>query len=382
MKALIFSGGGAKGAYQMGVWKALRKLHKKFDIVTGTSIGAINGMMYVQKNYHKCLNLWNTIDFSKLYDDFEINDNKEIYMKYADNVIKGGIDTTKIKNIIYSNYNPTRLYNSKMNFGVVTYNMTTKEALFATKLNTNPKKLKEYILGSASCFPFFKPAQVGQDKFIDGGFYDNLPINLAIDLGATDILAIDLEAIGLVKKPKDKDINIKYIRPNNKLDGILMFENNAIKRMIKLGYNDTMKFYEKLDGIKYTFKKGTIDKFYNLYKEKIVDLSNIYNINIKEINKLSQLRKLIEDAFELFEVDDENIYSYKDIIRILNRKINEVDYPKLEKPEDILKVFDKKTIIKFIYTKMNNNDKINYNLFNLLHKELIISLFLQAIKEV
>ena len=58
MKALVLSGGGARGAYQMGVWKALRRLNKKFDIVTGTSIGALNGMMYAQKHYCKCLNMW------------------------------------------------------------------------------------------------------------------------------------------------------------------------------------------------------------------------------------------------------------------------------------------------------------------------------------
>ena len=81
MKALVFSGGGAKGAYQMGVWKALKKLNMKFDIVTGTSIGAINGMMYVQNNYYKCLKLWNSIDFAALYDNFEVKEDKDTISK-------------------------------------------------------------------------------------------------------------------------------------------------------------------------------------------------------------------------------------------------------------------------------------------------------------
>jgi len=38
MKAVVLSGGGAKGAYQIGVWKALRKLNINYDIVTGTSV--------------------------------------------------------------------------------------------------------------------------------------------------------------------------------------------------------------------------------------------------------------------------------------------------------------------------------------------------------
>ena len=52
-RAIVLSGGGSKGAYQIGVWKALRKMKIKYDIVTGTSIGSVNGIMMVQKEYHK-----------------------------------------------------------------------------------------------------------------------------------------------------------------------------------------------------------------------------------------------------------------------------------------------------------------------------------------
>ena len=58
MNAIVFSGGGARGAYQIGVWKALRKLNMKFDIVTGTSVGAFNGALYVQGNFRKAYKIW------------------------------------------------------------------------------------------------------------------------------------------------------------------------------------------------------------------------------------------------------------------------------------------------------------------------------------
>ena len=50
MKAIVLSGGGSKGSYQIGAWKALRKLKINYDIVTGTSVGALNGALMVQKN--------------------------------------------------------------------------------------------------------------------------------------------------------------------------------------------------------------------------------------------------------------------------------------------------------------------------------------------
>ena len=66
-KALVFSGGGAKGSYEIGVWKATRRLRMKFDIVTGTSIGAINGAIYAMGDYRKAKKLWLNMTTSDLF---------------------------------------------------------------------------------------------------------------------------------------------------------------------------------------------------------------------------------------------------------------------------------------------------------------------------
>ena len=48
MRAIVLAGGGARGAYEMGAWRALRELGVEYQMVLGTSIGAINGVMMVQ----------------------------------------------------------------------------------------------------------------------------------------------------------------------------------------------------------------------------------------------------------------------------------------------------------------------------------------------
>ena len=58
MRAIVLSGGGSKGAYQMGVWAALKKLNIHYDIVTGTSVGALNAALMVQKTFYKGLFFW------------------------------------------------------------------------------------------------------------------------------------------------------------------------------------------------------------------------------------------------------------------------------------------------------------------------------------
>lgn len=50
-RALVLAGGGAKGSYQVGVWKALAELGWKPDIITGTSVGCLNGALFVLDGY-------------------------------------------------------------------------------------------------------------------------------------------------------------------------------------------------------------------------------------------------------------------------------------------------------------------------------------------
>ena len=53
--AIALEGGGAKGAYEIGVWKALREAGIKFDAVAGTSVGALNGAMYAIGDFDKAV---------------------------------------------------------------------------------------------------------------------------------------------------------------------------------------------------------------------------------------------------------------------------------------------------------------------------------------
>lgn len=240
MLAVVLSGGGARGAYEVGVWKALRKLKIKYQIVTGTSIGAINGFMMVQNDFYKCIKFWKKVNYNTLYDGFDqINNDQEMYLTYFSKLIDGGIDTSKIAKIIDDNYNPQKLYKSKINYGVVAYNLVEHKAIYATKDKIGKDELKQYILASATMFPFFKPTKINKDILIDGGYTDNLPINLAIDMGANEIIAIDLRAIGINQKIKNNNVNIIKIEPNNQLDSVFKFDEKAINHMIKLGYNDT-----------------------------------------------------------------------------------------------------------------------------------------------
>lgn len=96
--AVVLSGGGAKGSYQLGVWKALRELHIKYDIVTGTSIGAINGVLMCEKSYFKAKRIWHKLNLEYLFNELpKSNKDIDILKLFGGNFIKnGGMDIKSI----------------------------------------------------------------------------------------------------------------------------------------------------------------------------------------------------------------------------------------------------------------------------------------------
>lgn len=128
-KALALCGGGSKGSYQMGVWKALNELGEKIDIVCGTSIGALNASMIAQDKYDECLDLWKktrndtilatpiSIDENSLKKSFK---NMKDLVPFLKNYLKDkGADITPFKKSIDYYIDEEKIINSPLDIGVV-----------------------------------------------------------------------------------------------------------------------------------------------------------------------------------------------------------------------------------------------------------------------
>lgn len=381
MKAIVLSGGGSKGSYQIGVWRALRKLHIKYDIVTGTSVGALNGALMVQNKFHKAIKLWSKINMELLFGDEATNSTKikDVLNMYRINFFKnGGMDVKILENVIDKYIDKDTFYNSDIDFGLVAVNLSGKKAVQMKKKDIPKDKLTDYLMASASCYPAFQKKDIDGNKFIDGGVFDNMPINLAIDLSADSIIAVDLCAPGIKAIPK-KHVETITIKPNNKLTNFLNFYEKGSIRNIKFGYNDTMKVFGKYKGYKYTFKKKKIDDEISEYhKLFIYNLNQILNseklIKLIDVNLIDTEKLIIKTAEEiglLLNFDETKIYKFK--------KFNK----KLLKSFKNNKSNSKKILtIKELYEMML---KKNYKLLRtigILHpKEFIEALYLYTISE-
>lgn len=381
--AVVLSGGGAKGAYQIGVWKALKKLRIKYDIVTGTSVGALNGVMMVQDDFNVALNFWKEITYEKIFGkDFNVVNNK-IYTHYIKEFVKsGGSNPINLEKTLDEVFDKQKFYSSPVEYGIVVYNFSKLRPELLTKKELKEDLVKDYIIASAACYPAFKMKRINDEKYIDGGYFDNMPINLAIDLGADKIIAVNLKAIGIKRKTKDNDKEIIEISPRNNIGSFLNFDKELAQKNIKFGYNDTMKTYGKLRGNKFSFNLASYDFF-------------IRNIEIKYKNILKQTKildnkkiiEVIEHAGKIFGLDESKIY-FLNLYNIkLKQKIKKQESLDPKKVLDKIKknkvksLLDSKYIVKYTYDllkKESSSKEINA-LYLVAKKEVLVAVYLISI---
>lgn len=411
-RAIVLSGGGSKGAYQIGVWRALRKLGIDYDIVTGTSIGALNGAFLTMKDYKRAVMLWYFVNYKYILDekiDGTYDDKKgrrEIIRKYVKGALNGGMSITAMEQTVDRFLDVDKFFRSNVDYGLVTVKFPSMKPTIMKKKDLTKENLADYLIASASCFPAFKIKNIDDSKYIDGGYYDNMPINLAIEMGATEVIAVDLSAVGNVKKVENKDIPITIITPNNDIGNFLVIEKKHARRAITLGYNDALKVFKKLDGKYFSYKKDHLVKNYNkyndLYKKIINDNINIDTKNAvinkivsktiykkilnKEIN-IDDFNDIVEETGKILSLNDEHIYSESlynfklrkvyNAIKIDNIKIKEIITSKKTKS-----LIDRSLLLKYIVDEISKGKKYKlgiYNLALLFPKEFLSAIYMITI---
>ena len=138
-RAIVFSGGGSKGSYEIGVWKATKALNMHFDIVTGTSIGAINGALFAMGKYTKAKRLWYKMTTEDL---FSSSNMKDMAKEIATNK---GLKFDKATSFLNSILDENKIRKSKIDFGIVTVNLKKKVPKLITKDEIPRGQLVDYV---------------------------------------------------------------------------------------------------------------------------------------------------------------------------------------------------------------------------------------------
>lgn len=266
MLGIALEGGGAKGAYHMGVYKAFMENGYQFNGVVGTSIGAINGALIAQGDWEQAYHLWENELTNALVLDFDDSYFSNLFSgkikveealqylktKLKDWVTAKGLDTSNIRLLLEKYIHEPQLRASAMDYGIVTVSVSDLTPLTLFKEEIPNGKLHEYIMASAS-LPGFQTNTIDNKIFLDGGVYDNCPVNMLIDKGYDTIIAVHTFGIGVKRKIKKSSAKIINIIPSDETGGTLNFNLETSRYNLKMGYYDALRVIHNYSGKKYFF---------------------------------------------------------------------------------------------------------------------------------
>jgi len=272
---LVLSGGGIRGAAHIGAIKALEENNIKADIVTGTSAGsmvaALYSMGYTAAEMYEFLKKYakTIMGITPRYLFSNIRENQGIKVKG----MVSGINIEKVMQEIAKEKNISKINDVNMPIAIVATDLLdSKKVVFTNRENlTENYCLRDIDIGTAvraSCSVpgVYTPVEFGEYQLVDGGLFNNLPVEEAKKLGAEKIISIKF--------------NIKHKRKYNTLYNIamqsidLMTENliqESIKQsdvLINLDLKDVKSF--NLSKMEFCYEQG--------YKQTLEKISEIKKI--------------------------------------------------------------------------------------------------------
>jgi len=389
MYGIALEGGGARGAYHIGALKALIENGYKISGIVGTSIGSLNAAIVAQGDFDKLYELWTTSTTAELINmkekdlvkivnkklDRELLKSISDYLK--DVTVNKGIDTAKYKELVDNMVDEEKLRKSKIDYGLATVSLTDRKPVELYKEEIPNGMVSSYILAS-SYLPVFKSEKIQDKVYLDGGFYNNCPVNLLVKKGYKNIIEIRTKAVGIYKKvKKNDDVNLITIEPSSDLGSILFADKEVASRNIQMGYYDALRVIKKLQGKKYYINDTpNLDVFNILLKltdKQIIDIAKcgVKNYDQKEAKKL-----LFEDILSQIsrKLKFGKVNSYNELlIGIVEYLIDE------ENLAELYKVYDLKDLILEI--KKNSTRMLKKEQFNMV-KNTAKEMAIHLIKEI
>lgn len=293
--SLVLEGGGAKGAYQIGAWKAMLEAGVKINAVAGTSVGALNAALICMGDVEKAEKVWSEISYSKV---MEVDEQlmKALFegtlepVQVFKNTLKllkdGGVNIAPLKQMIHENVNEQQIRSGSIAFYLLTFSLSDHR-----ELDLDMKEVEEGLMEDllmASCYlPLFKHQKLHGKTFIDGGMYNNVPMESVVKRKYQNIIQIRIFGIGREKKVRiPNDTVILTVEPRVNLGNILDFSPEKSKRNMTIGYFDAMRLIYGLAGKIYYLEQ---------IKEEWYYINKLINMHTDVINMISEERKLSTD---------------------------------------------------------------------------------------
>ncbi len=281
---MVLEGGGAKGAYQIGAWRALKEAGVRIRGVAGTSVGALNGALICMDDLEQAEKLWKTIAYSKVMD---VDDERMAQLfdkeKQKPELLRetlrdtfrvlgeGGADIAPLRRLIEENIDEERIRNSPMEFYSCTYSVTDRKELDVDMKAVPEGQMQDMLLAS-SYLPVFKNEKLHGKTYVDGGVTNVLPVNTLLDRGYENLILIRIFGVGHEKRINiPEEVTVLEIAPRSSLGSILQFDGAKSRRNMRMGYYDALRMLYGLEG-KIYYIEQTQEECY--YLKRLIGISS------------------------------------------------------------------------------------------------------------
>ncbi len=261
---LVLSGGGAKGSYQVGVWKALRELGLEPMIthVSGTSIGALNGALFSLGALDQAIQIWNSTSTEDVLsvdknmirtwtEKLRASDTKirtiaeSVGTFFGNNRSDGVFTRNRLVSILDNEFDFSHIKTS----AITTYAACFEKSSLSSKyfkLNGQPEETIRSILLASSAIPvIFESHSVHQEEYFDGGLSDNIPIRPLYEEGVRTFITVSMsqsKAIETEAFPGSQFFEIAAQGDmGNLFTGTLNFNKRAIQERMAQGHADASR---------------------------------------------------------------------------------------------------------------------------------------------
>lgn len=351
---LVLGGGGARGAYQVGVWQALKELMIPIKIITGTSVGALNGALILQNDFEAAKNMWETIDTQQILSFPTVVTPSDTFGGLMSQIgsftfsaiQSNGVSTKPLQKLIRDTFSQEKMKQVTTDFYLVTTelpNMQEKDIHFnACQMN----QWQSWLLASASFFPAMAATKIADKYYVDGGYRNNIPVDIALQNGATECIIVDVKGPGITKPVKiPQTVSRLTLQTPWSMGAVLLFDGARSTKNIQLGYLETLKAISgKYLGFWYTFDE-TISSltvfqqaFFSFvddtYKIKLWDSISQQNKICKKLRKVYKDRVYTENVglvlLELLakgqEISASKLYTIQEIVELLQQSEMKTDF--------------------------------------------------------
>ena len=274
---LVLAGGGGRGAYQIGVWKALRKagLERYITSVSGSSVGGLNAALFIQNNLELAENIWKSLCMKKiLTPKFESEHGFQRVSFFERDglgkIIDDSLDMSCFEQSRYHCWltcvrtekpgkNTEEVRRTTPLGEKVTYKYVDRHIEYFNLKYADDDKTRKQIILATSAMPFvFPQEEIEGYKYLDGGaglFHgDNVPVKPLYEVDKCEvILIVHLTTMDKPVRREEFPKAILYeIFPEGNLgrqadaDGMFDFTAEGAKKRIEMGYEENYPLFLRI----------------------------------------------------------------------------------------------------------------------------------------